>query len=396
MKNEKPRIVVVGAYRGGEAVRDWQRFGLARLAAICDLKPDLLADEAGKAVVEGFDRPKEFKDFDQMLDWGQFDAVFIATPDATHYQLAKKVMEAGYHCYVEKPMTNSVQDAADLVKVWKQSGVIAVAGHQCRYLGSVIFAKEKINAGVIGTPRLAITMDSCGRMGCYWSRKQWRAGVRDPNNSLSLQKAIHHLDIQTYLLGSHASKVYASAGNDVYGGDKPSDMTCDRCAETDTCIYDYRKTRINGRDFPKRHRHCVFAKDADLKDNMVVTIDYDNGSRGSYVECFFTPDCKSEHTIIGDEGRITLKEYYEDPYLEVELSWIGKTVYEKHLISDVGGHGGADYGMGKAFVHALKDKRQMSPDIIDGFCAVALAKAIDQSAETRLPQRVAALADIGI
>jgi predicted dehydrogenase len=396
MKDGKPRIAVVGAYRGGEAVLDWQRFGLAHFAAVCDLKPDLLAEEAGKAVTDGFERPKEFDNFDRMLDWGQFDAVFVATPDATHYQLAKKAMEASYHCYIEKPMTNNIDDAAELVKVWKRTGVIAVAGHQLRHMSSIVFAKEKITAGVIGAPRLAITVDSCGRMGCYWSRKQWRAGVRDPNNSLTLQKAIHHLDIQTYLLGSHANKVYASAGNDVYGGDKPSDLTCDQCADSATCIYDYHKTRINGRDFPKRHHHCVFAKDADLKDNTVVTIDYENGSRGSYTECFFTPDCKSEHTIIGDEGRITLKEFYENPYLEVEISWIGKTTYERHLLTDVGGHGGADYCMGKAFAQALKEKRQMSPDLIDGFYAVALAKAIDQSAQTGLPQRVVALADIGI
>ena len=390
----KPRIAAVGIHRGSEASKAWQKHGLPSFVACCDLNRDLLKQEVDLIAREGFESPKAFDNIDKMIDWGQFDAVIIATPDATHYQIAKTFMEAGYSCYIEKPMTNSIQDAAKLVKTWRQTNVLTVPGHQLRYLSSVVFAKERIEAGIIGTPKLAITVDSCGRMGDYWRRKQWRAGSRDADNSLTLQKAIHHLDIQTYLMNSRANKVYASAGNDVYGGDKASDLTCDECVDRDNCIYNYHITRINGMDFPKRHHGCVFAQDADLKDNRIVMIDYENGSRGSYTECFFTPDCKSEHTIIGDKGQIVLREFTENPYLEVELSWIGKTIYEKHSLTGVGGHGGADYRMGEAFIQAVKDNRQMSPDPIDGFCAVALAKAVDLSVESQMPQKVVKLADV--
>ena len=392
--NEKPRIAAVGIHRGSEAVKAWQGHGLASFVACCDLNRGLLEQECNRIAHEGLERPQEFDHVDKLIDWGKFDAVMIATPDATHYPIAKKFMEAGYNCYIEKPMTNSIEDAVRLVEIWKRTRVIAVAGHQLRYLSSVVFAKEKIETGAIGTPRLAVTIDSCGRMGDYWRRKQWRAGARDAANSLTLQKAIHHLDIQTYLMNSRARKVYASAGNDVYGGKKASELTCDQCIDRGECIYDYHTTRINGMDFPKRHHGCVFAEDADLKDNTVVTIDYENGSRGSYTECFFTPDCRSEHTIIGDKGQIVIREFTENPYLEVELSWIGKTTYERHSLPGVGGHGGADYRMGEVFAEALRENRQTSPDPIDGLCAVALAQAIDLSVETEMPQPVMKLAEV--
>lgn len=395
MSTPHSRIVAIGARRGGSVLRNWAGEGFCAPAAICDLNQSLANERADIFVSSGLPRPRLFESVDQLLDWGQFDAALVATPDRTHHAIARQVMQAGKAVYVEKPMTTTVEDAADLVRVWRQSGKVAAVGHEFRHTQAIVHARKMIAEGRIGTPRLAVTMDYCGRMGSYWRRRAWRDDAKSPDDSLTLQKGIHQLDIQGYLLGQQAARVYTSQGQNHYGGDKPAGLTCEVCDEQDTCRYAAHKVRNNGIPAPSTliDHLCVYGNDVHLHDNQTVTIDYDGGARGSYVECFFTPDYRNEHQIIGDLGRITVRYFSGNIYLELEVSMIGQAVTEKHLLAGEGAHGGGDVAFGKLFCQAVTTGTPVQPDLADGFHAVALAKAIDQSGQTGQPTTVPALRD---
>lgn len=382
-----PRVAALGGTRGVGLGAAWHHDRLARLVAVCDIRPEAAEQRLAASGLAGPDGPSLFTDSEAMLRWGEFDAVIVATPDATHYALARRVLESGFHCFVEKPMTTTVDDARALVGLWRDSGRLGVVGHEFRHASMVSAARRKIAAGVIGTPRLAVTMDACGRMGSYWRRRAWRDDVRPPDNSLTLQKAIHQLDIQSFLMDSRPRRVYASAGADHYGGDKPGDLRCADCAEADACPYHASRMRINYEPVvkPAGDGLCVYARNVHLHDNQAVVIDYENGARGSYVECFFTPDYKVEHTVIGDRGRLTMRYSFRNPLQEIVIDWIGRCESERLVCPAVGGHGGGDHILARAFTAGLAAGTPVQPDLVEGCWAVALARSIDEAAASGQP-----------
>ncbi len=385
--NRLPRVAVLGGTRGISVAGNWHKRGLSRMVAVCDLEPAVAHDRLEQLGMAASEKPRVYQHSDDMFKWGEFDAVVIATPDATHYKLAAEAFESGFNCFIEKPMTSKLEDAVELVKCWRRSGRIGVVGHEFRHATMITEAKKKIEEGVIGTPRLAFTVDSCGRMGSYWRRKEWRSDIRPSENSLTLQKAIHQLDIQSFLLGSRPRRVYASAGADHYGGDKPGDLKCDECTDAPTCPYNADKMKINYSSVikPAKDRLCVYTRNVDIHDNQIAVIDYSCGARGSYIECFFTPDYKVEHTVIGDLGRMTLQYFFGNPYNEIEISWIGKHSSERHVYPAKGGHGGGDHVLGHVFTNAVREGVQPQPDLIEGYWAIALAVSIDRSSASGQP-----------
>jgi predicted dehydrogenase len=228
-------------------------------------------------------------------------------------------------------------------------------------------------------------------MGSYWRRREWRDGAKPPGNTLTLQKAVHQLDLQMHFAGSQAAKVYASAGQTHFGGDKPAGLTCEKCDERDSCLYAADRMMINGTPNPRaaKDQLCVFGSDVNLHDHQVVSIDYKNGVRGSYVECFFTPDYRFEQTIIGDLGRIELRYRVGDDAMQLRTSYIGSTKVEEMQPTVHGSHGGGDFGLGAAFAEAVRTGVAIQPTAEDGFNAVALAEAIDLSAKSCEPAIVA-------
>ncbi|MCE5313796.1 MAG: Gfo/Idh/MocA family oxidoreductase [Armatimonadota bacterium] len=77
-------------------------------------------------------------------------AVCIAVPAPWHYEIAKKALERGKDVFVEKPMTLSVDDAQDLVRIARERERILMVGHLLLYQPAVQWIKEAISSGMIG------------------------------------------------------------------------------------------------------------------------------------------------------------------------------------------------------------------------------------------------------
>lgn len=78
------------------------------------------------------------------------DGVIIASPAVTHYELAKNALNAGKHVFVEKPLTLSLKDAEELLKLSKEKKKILMVGHLLLYHPSIRFIKGLIDKKIIG------------------------------------------------------------------------------------------------------------------------------------------------------------------------------------------------------------------------------------------------------
>ena len=97
-----------------------------------------------------FPRTRFTAELDDLLDDPEVDAIVLATPVPTHAELAFRVLEAGKHCFVEKPLAQSVADAERAVEASRRSGRILMVGHLLQYHPGVNKLKEVADSGELG------------------------------------------------------------------------------------------------------------------------------------------------------------------------------------------------------------------------------------------------------
>ena len=225
-------------------------------------------------------------------------------------------------------------------------------------------------------------------MGSFFRR--WKTRTEERIVALTVQKGTHELDLQSYLMGARPRRVFATAGRAVFGGDKPNDLTCGVCDEADTCPYG---RGLCGPDRPRDFRPdglCVYAREIDIEDHTAAVIDYDNGTRGSFVECFLTPEYKAEIRITGDEGQLDI--YFKGGHaFIVRLGTLNSTLFEEKTFVGSGGHGGGDELLAHEVRRAVMEGGTIHPDLLDGYYAVGVAVAIHESAKTGMPVDIPAL-----
>ena len=116
------------------------------LHTICDMNIDLTKQNAEKyaAVARVTD------DYDAVIRDPSIDAIVIATPIATHFDLAKKALEAKKHVFVEKPLASSVLECDALIEISDRNKLVLMVGHVFEFNSAVIKVKELIDSGEIG------------------------------------------------------------------------------------------------------------------------------------------------------------------------------------------------------------------------------------------------------
>jgi predicted dehydrogenase len=90
---------------------------------------------------------------DRVLKDTKVNAVIIATPAATHFVLARQVLDAGKHVFVEKPLATRVNEVDELAEYAAQRGLVLMVGHTFIYNPAVRYVKQLIDAGELGDLR---------------------------------------------------------------------------------------------------------------------------------------------------------------------------------------------------------------------------------------------------
>ncbi|MFP5363818.1 MAG: Gfo/Idh/MocA family protein, partial [Thermoleophilia bacterium] len=140
------RIGVVGlGYWGPNLARNVDGLPGAALAWCCDERDDVRERLAATHPATRFtDRMED------LLADDELDAVVLATPVPTHAELAVRVLEAGKHCFVEKPLAQSVEHAERAVAAARAGGRVLMVGHLLEYHPGVRKLKEIADAGELG------------------------------------------------------------------------------------------------------------------------------------------------------------------------------------------------------------------------------------------------------
>lgn len=194
MKKINVGVIGVGAM-GQNHVRVYSEIKNANLLAISDLMKGTLAELSKKYNTVGY------VDYDNVLGMPEIDAVSICVPTTYHYEVVMSAIEHGKHVLVEKPIAFTLDEAKEMVDAANDAGVKLATGHVERFNPAVLEAKKLIDEGVIGE----IVSASAKRVGPFPPR------IKDVGVTIDL--AIHEVDIMFYLFDSPVSRVYANMGS---------------------------------------------------------------------------------------------------------------------------------------------------------------------------------------
>jgi predicted dehydrogenase len=141
------RIGVVGlGHWGPNLARNFDRLPDCELGWICDA-----SDQARSRWAAAFPGARTTGDVEDVLADPSVDAVAVATPVPTHAELAAQALEAGKHCFVEKPLA---QSAAEAERVIDAAGDrVLMVGHLLEYHPGVQRLKELVDSGELGEVR---------------------------------------------------------------------------------------------------------------------------------------------------------------------------------------------------------------------------------------------------
>jgi predicted dehydrogenase len=192
-------VAVAGlGYWGPNLARNFD--DLAALTWLCDLSPDLL-DRFGAR----YPSARTTTRFDDLLDDETVQAVVIATPVPTHYELSRRALAAGKHVFVEKPPALNGAEAEELVALAEERDLVLLPGHLLLYHPAVEKLKELIDHGELGDI-----------LYIYGNRQNLGQFRKDENALWSL--GAHDLSVILHLVGEEPTELWARGESFLHEG----------------------------------------------------------------------------------------------------------------------------------------------------------------------------------
>ncbi len=188
-------IGVIGAgYWGPNLIRNFFQIPAADMRIVCDTSQERL--EHIKRLYPGIQTTRNAAELIQ----SDIDAVVIATPVSTHYELARACLKAGKHILVEKPIASTSVQAKELINLGKSHDLVVMSGHTFLFNPAVEALKTIITSGEIGK----IFYINCTRV---------NLGLYQPDVNVVWDLAPHDLSILIYILGTKPGSDQRSRGN---------------------------------------------------------------------------------------------------------------------------------------------------------------------------------------
>jgi predicted dehydrogenase len=210
-------IGVVGyGYWGPNMVRNFAEAPGSRVVAVSDLRPERLAQ--AQARYPGISVTADHR---ELIADPAVDAMVVATPVSTHFELAMAALAAGKHVLVEKPLTATTDQALQLIAEAAQRQRVLMVDHTFVYTGAVRQIKELVDDGRLG--RLY-----------YYDSVRVNLGVFQRDINVLWDLAVHDLSIMDYVLGRQPRAVSTTGMAHVSG--RPEDVAYLTCFFDDNLI----------------------------------------------------------------------------------------------------------------------------------------------------------------
>lgn len=172
----------------------------AAVVAIADPDPEALAGAQAQVPAA---RP--FENLEAMLGGAALDAVIVALPTAMHGSAARRVLEAGCHLYLEKPLASHESEGAAVVEAWRASGRVGMMGFMMRFNPLHRRLRALLQAGRAGRPVYARSVFATApRPLPEWKR------CRATGGGALLDLGAHHIDLMRFLFSREPVSVHAT------------------------------------------------------------------------------------------------------------------------------------------------------------------------------------------
>ncbi len=149
MKDNKFVLAQLGCgYWGPNLLRNFSALKSCAVKFVVDASPER------RAFVEtNFPRTKALAEIQLVLADPEIDALVIATPAGTHFNLAREALLAGKNVFVEKPLATKAAEVDELARIAKEKNLVVMVGHTFIYNSAVRYVKKLIDAGDLGEVR---------------------------------------------------------------------------------------------------------------------------------------------------------------------------------------------------------------------------------------------------
>ncbi len=357
---DKIRIGVIGIGGRGTIANQWKRDdGRSAVVAGADVT-DVYVD--GFKELHGED-VFFTHDYRELLERDDIDAVAVTSPDFCHEEHAVAALEAGKHVFCEKPLAITIEGCDHILKAWKDAGTRLMVGFNMRHMPIFRAMKRTADEGVIGDIKAVWVRHFVGEGGNFYFH-DWHA-TRENATSLLLQKGSHDIDMIHWICGQYTERVVGMGSLDFFGGDKPNDLTCSTCDETDTCPDVYKV---------EKRQQCAFRQEVDVEDHDMIMMRLGGGIKATYLQCQYTPDYRRNYVFIGTKGRMecdtktgkveVLTRRGNDPHFFTDRTY--------HLKPVEGTHGGADPVITTDFLDMIQKGKEPVATPLAGRMSVAV------------------------
>ena len=182
--NGKLRFGEIGVgYWGGNIVRNLTQMPTTEMAIVADLDEGRL-----EHIRDLYPTVATTTNYREILESDQIDAIAIATPVSTHFDLAAEALLRGKHVFIEKPMTATSEQSARLVELAEEAGKLCMCGHTFLYTPAVEWMKARMETADLGNVQ-------------YISSRRMSLGLIQKSCNVVHDLAPHDISIICYLLG---------------------------------------------------------------------------------------------------------------------------------------------------------------------------------------------------
>ena len=187
------KIGIIGyGYWGPNLVRNFYSLGNCQVSKVADKRPERL-----EVLKKGYSSITPVPNPLEIINDSGIEAVAIATPVFTHFELARQSLNAGKHVLIEKPMTSTSEQAMELIDLAAKKGLVLMVDHTFLYTGAVQKIKELIASGEIGNIN-------------YFDSTRINLGLFQPDINVLWDLAPHDISILHYLYKKKPYSVQAT------------------------------------------------------------------------------------------------------------------------------------------------------------------------------------------
>ena len=194
-------VGIIGlGYWGPNLLRNFADLDAARVVCVSDLQADRLAAAAAR-----YPGVRTTRDAAELFKDPAVDAVAIATPVSTHFELAMAALQAGKHVFVEKPLAASVEQGRRLIEEAARRRLVLMVDHTFVYTGAVRKIAVLVSSGELGDLY-------------YYDSVRVNLGLFQHDVNVIWDLAVHDLSIMDHVLAVQPRAVSATGMSHVAGG----------------------------------------------------------------------------------------------------------------------------------------------------------------------------------